>query len=55
MGIPGANYSLQKIIMVNPKWAEAERDRAKVLVKSKLKKDRIMVRSAVREDFGGGL
>ena len=45
---------MQKILMVNPKRAETERDRTKVLVKSKLKKDGLMVGSAVREDFGKG-
>ena len=40
--------------MLDPKGAEAEGDRTKVRGEGQLKQDWIMVRGAVREDFGGG-
>ena len=54
MGSPGVSNYLQKILTLDPKGTKAEGDRTEVLIESQLKKDGLMVGSAVREDFGRG-
>ena len=44
----------KKILMLDPEGTKTEGDRTKVLIERQLKKDGIMIRGAVRKDFGRG-
>ena len=54
MSCPGVSHGLQEILMLDPEGTEAEGDRTEVMLKRQFKKDGLMVRGAVRRDFGRG-
>ena len=51
---PGVRNYMDKFLLKDPKWAEAEGNRAQVWFRRKLQKYGFMIRDTVREDFGRG-